>query len=193
MLIVIDNFFTPGELNLVTEEVKKLEFYGTLSHPESESAEEIPNYPGTRTDTLINAHPLLDSFIIRKIERSGTPFAQRPWTQKQYAHLRLEQDNAGEYIHQDLDDWAYLIYLSETNLDSGTKMYESVKSVPTVRMSSFSEKDKEKDKEHTLVRFVQNRIVMFDSLIPHMAWNNHGNDMSDGRLTINGFCLYDNR
>ena len=192
MLIVIDNFFTPGELNLVTEEVKKLEFYDTLSHPESESAEEIPNYPGIRTDKLRKVHPLLNSFIIRKIERSGATFGQRPWTQNQYAHLRLEKDNAGEYIHQDLDDWAYLIYLSETNLDSGTKMYESVKSAPFIKMSSFSEKDKSKDKEHTLVKFVQNRIVMFDSLIPHMAWNNHGNDMSDGRLTINGFCQYDN-
>ena len=33
---------------------------------------------------------------------------------------------------------------------------------------------------------------MFDSSIPHMAWNNHGNDLTDGRLTINGFCDYDN-
>ena len=194
MIIVVDNFFDDRIFNAVYDEISRLEFNDVKVGADNDgswTAEEGIEYPGIRSQVFYKHKPLLDEAIIRQLDSTPTPFTAKAYNYYQYAHLRLEKDNAGEYIHQDLDDWAYLIYLSETNLDSGTKMYESVKSVPTVRMSSFSEKDKEKDKEHTLVRFVQNRIVMFDSLIPHMAWNNHGNDMSDGRLTINGFCLYD--
>ena len=86
-------------------------------------------------------------------------------------------------------------------------MYESAKSeldfmtpeIKDVIQSKFGEfnialshSSTKEDKEHTFVKFVQNRIVMFDSSIPHMAWNNHGNDLTDGRLTINGFCDCDN-
>ena len=71
-------------------------------------------------------------------------------------------------------DFAFLIYLSDTNLDSGTKMYLSV----------------DEDKETCLVNFVQNRFVMYDANLPHSAYGNYGKNLSDGRLTINGFNSY---
>ena len=207
-IVVIDNFFSPKNLKLVTEEVKKMQFWTTHDHPEAfdikttdkdgnkityEHGYRLQNdnqgynwYPGMRTNKFQIAHSLLDSFIIRHIERTEAIFTQKPWTQHQYAHLRTKDDNKGDFVHQDPDDWAYLIYLSDTNLDSGTKMYDSIKTAAGTNVRPTKE-----DKEHTFVSFVQNRIVMFDSLIPHMAWKNHGNDLSDGRLTINGFCNYD--
>ena len=203
-VIVIDNFFSPNNLKLVTEEVKKLQFWNADDHPDG------PDYgywPGIRTNKFSIVNPTLDSLIIKHIKETNAIFTQQPWKQHQYAHLRTEKDNEEDFVHQDSNDWAYLIYLSETNLDSGTKMYESAKSeldfmtpeIKDVIQSKFGEfnialshSSTKEDKEHTFVKFVQNRIVMFDSSIPHMAWNNHGNDLTDGRLTINGFCDCDN-
>ena len=92
-------------------------------------------------------------------------------------HLRTEDDDELDYIHRDTGfDWAFLIYLSESNLKSGTKFYKAENS------------DKEDD--NVFVKFEQNRIVLFDSTVPHMAYSNHGKDLNDGRLTINGFCNY---
>jgi hypothetical protein len=36
-------------------------------------------------------------------------------------------------------------------------------------------------------KFVQNRAIVFDSGYYHKAINNHGNDVNDGRLTLNIF------
>ena len=49
-----------------------------------------------------------------------------------------------------------LVYLSETNLQSGTSLYD------------------ENDKLITDVKFIQNRALIFDSRYSHAAINNHG-------------------
>ena len=168
MISIIDNFFSPRQLKLVSDQLKLLPFYTDSDHPENSSSA----YPGTRTEELVRANPLLESFITRQLERTQLPQVTRPFHLKQYGHLRLESDNKDDFIHQDPDcDWAYLFYLSETNLSSGTKFYVD-------------------DKEHTFARFLQNRLVIFDSGISHRAWENHGKDLNDGRLTINGFANY---
>tara|TARA_R110001632_G_scaffold58688_1_gene142774 strand:- start:373 stop:900 length:528 start_codon:yes stop_codon:yes gene_type:complete len=174
MLIVMDNFFKPWELGVVEKELKKEKFYNEKNHPGNE---ETARYPGTKTDLFCRVHPLLDAFIISRLDAKQTVFTSHPYSVKQVAHLRLDGDDAQEYIHQDKPfDWAYLIYMSDTNLDSGTKMYESLTS--------------KKDEENIFVKFVYNRIVLFDVSVPHMAWGNHGKSFKDGRLTINGFCSY---
>ena len=75
------------------------------------------------------------------------------------------------YPHGDWD-FAFLYYLSETNLNSGTKFYFN---------------DEDKNNEHTLVKFVQNRLLIYDAKMPHCPWGKYGNNLSDGRLTLNGF------
>ena len=174
MIFILDNFFTPDVLTIVGDEIKKLEFFDKDSYPHKQNL--TANYPGKRTDNLTQAHPLLDSYILRHIERSGAPFVGGNWVQNQYAYLRLEEDNAFEYRHTDPYDWAYLIYLSDTNFNSGTRFYESM--------------EEGKQDEVANVRFVQNRLVMFHSDYPHRSWGNHGKNLEDGRLTINGFCNY---
>lgn len=179
MILVIDNFFDANSLQLVTNEIKKLQFYSCENHP-CDGYKDVPEYqtkfPGTRTDIIERANPLLNSFIYNCIKDTGKSFLNHRFTLEQFAHLRTEDDNEADYIHQDPVDWAYLIYLSDTNLTSGTKMYSTI--------------DSKKDAENTFIHFVQNRVVMFDSSTPHMAWNNHGQNMDNGRLTINGFCKY---
>ena len=175
MIIVIDNFFAPWQLKLVTDEVKKLQFYNIANHPKKDTG---TDYPGIRTEDFHRDHSLLDSFIIQSVGHRNTIFsAHRPWGCQMYAHLRTKDAEKSDFIHKDLRcDWAFLIYLSETNLESGTKFYKSVES--------------SKEDDNMFVKFEQNRIIMFDSSVPHMSYNNHGKDLNDGRLTINGFCKY---
>lgn len=174
MLIVIDDFFQQWELGVIEKELNKSKFFNLKDHPSNQGN---TKYPGCRTDVFARVNPLLDSFIINRLDATQTIFTSQPYNVDQYAHLRLDDDNEEEYIHQDKPfDWAFLIYISETNLESGTKIYKSLKS--------------KKDEETLFVKFVQNRLVLFDVNVPHMAWGNHGKSIKDGRLTINGFCRY---
>ena len=62
-----------------------------------------------------------------------------------------------------------IVNLSKTNLKSGTILYD---------------KD---DNIITESKFVQNRAILFDSRYRHMATTNYGNNIDNGRLTLNAF------
>ena len=184
MIFVQDNFFEKNELNDVIKLVKKMKFRTCEEELASGRVEAkyfynekewIAKFPGIRTIQLGDVNPILDGFIVRKIENLGLPCTRKPFKFVQTGNLRLEKDNEEDYIHQDGVDWAYLIYLSKTNLDSGTKFYLS---------------DNE-DEEHAFVRFIQNRIVIFNGDVWHSPAKNYGKSFEDGRLTINGFCTWD--
>ena len=186
MIIVVDNFFSDNLFRDVHAEVKKMNFIPlAASGPDVDlkPTEDVIDYPGSRTEPFMKHNLILDNMIIRHIDGKSLPFTNRAYKYNQYAHVRLETDNAKDFIHIDNTDWAYLIYLSKTNLESGTKFYTEDATLDVDGLS-------QDDKVQTHVKFVQNRAVFFKSSIPHMAFNNHGKSLSDGRLTINGFCSY---
>ncbi len=188
MIHIYDGFLPDNIFRSVYSEVMGLKFYNDKTHPhsieekkntEGDDSEFSLKYPGTRTDELggsTNASPLIDSIIVSYLDSLGSSFTNRRYRVTNYAHLRLECDDSKDFIHTDQCSFAYLLYLSATNLESGTKMYSSV--------------DEDRDNENCFVKFVQNRLVIYDALTPHMSWGNHGTDISNGRLTINGFCDY---
>ena len=173
MITVIDSFFKPSQLKFVTKEIKKLSFYSASEHPDEP---DDVNFPGIRTSELLGVNPFLSSFIIQQIESSNISMTNGSWSIRQFGHLRRKKDNKEDWIHTDSSDWAYILYLSKTNLESGTKIYPSV--------------DSKKDEEDGFIKFKQNRIVCLNSSVPHMAWGNHGNDLTNGRLVICGFANY---
>ena len=204
MVTIIDNFFDPWELKLVTEELKKLPFYSASDHPGMRDGSYIAkntSYPGLRTHALIKAHPLLNHFIIRQIERSNIPHAIGSWNLMQFGHLKTEKDNlvfqtekddhsagapsTGDFIHKDASDWAYILYLSETNLESGTKLYPNLNTKKGESIPNPNDME-----EDAFIKFKQNRIVILNASVPHMAWGSYGKDLSDGRLSIVGFARY---
>ena len=65
--------------------------------------------------------------------------------------------------------YSMLVYLSPTNLSSGTDLYN------------------ENDEVINSVKYVQNRALVFSSSYKHKAVNNHGTDINNGRLTLNIF------
>jgi len=174
MIHIYDSFLPNNIFRLVHSEIVGLKFYDKKTHPKT--LQEGWNFPGARTEELNSALPLVDSVILNHLDSLGSVFTRHMYKATNYAHLRLECDDSKDYIHTDPHSFAYLLYLSETNLESGTKMYSSI--------------DQDKNNENCFVKFVQNRLLIYDAATPHMSWGNHGTDISNGRLTINGFCTY---
>ena len=85
-------------------------------------------------------------------------------------HLRLNNSEE-DWIHTD-DQWqkTLIIYLSETNLKSGTCFYENNSNIPS-----------------TTINFIKNRALLYDGNIRHMSLLNYGNSIHNGRLTLNCF------
>tara|TARA_X000001036_G_C20690132_1_gene809089 strand:- start:197 stop:736 length:540 start_codon:yes stop_codon:yes gene_type:complete len=177
MIYIIDNFLDKKSFNLINQEIKQMDFF------DKDNDVNIANdadYPGVRTEDWSVKYPLIDNYVIRLLERSGSPFTQGSWVQNQYAYLKLAKDEKNEYKHTDPYDWAYLIYMSKTNLNSGTKFFATL---------DKEKKFKPLEGEIASASFVQNRLVMFNSNIVHRSWGDYGTNFANGRLTINGFCM----
>ena len=185
MIRVYDNFLTPDKLKGVTKKVKTLDFYNDIEHPQSKRlkilshTQEVPDlhFPGIRSEAFLDIAPTTHRIISKAFEQLNDKFYWiNRFNMNCYAHLKLKDDFCEDNIHQDECNFAFLLYLSETNLNSGTKFYFSV--------------DDDKENDNCSVKFVQNRFVVFDSKIPHTAYGHYGTDLSNGRLSINGFCEY---
>jgi len=87
-----------------------------------------------------------------------------------FVHLRLNEDNENDWIHTDPNYYTLMVYLSDTNLKSGTAIYPE-----------------NGDEPSTVVGFVQNRALLFRSYQRHKSVNNYGSSLEDGRLTLNCF------
>lgn len=172
MISVYDNFLPANVFEGVVKKIKSLDFMSATNHPDI-TKDSHEHWPGVRTKLLSTVAETTDRIILKSINNTGNKFLWGAYDYKLYAHLKLATDKGEDYIHQDGDwDFAFLYYLSETNLNSGTKFYFN---------------DEDKNNEHTLVKFVQNRLLIYDAKIPHCPWGKYGKDLSDGRLTINGF------
>jgi hypothetical protein len=95
---------------------------------------------------------------------------EKSWNINTFLHLRLDKDKDKDWIHVDeTEDFAALIYLSETNLNSGTKIYDQNENIIND------------------IKFVKNRFVMYSAKYKHMGYGHHGKNINDGRLTFNLF------
>ena len=87
-----------------------------------------------------------------------------------FFHRRGAKDNKKDWPHKDSSRYALIVYLSKTNLNSGTVFYNDKREVITD------------------ISFVNNRAILFNGQIPHKSKLNYGED-SDIRLTLNGFFM----
>ncbi len=181
MVTVIDNFFDEQSFYAINDYVRKLKFYDYKWHKKVASKNWTGSFPGKRSVEFFAKEPLLATFIMK------TMIAQYNFNRNisgtLWAHLRLKDNNNQDWIHRDPNQIGFLYYLSETNLNSGTKFFSN-----NVKDNSIEVSDKESD--DLFVKFLQNRAIIFDGQKLHCSYNNHGNNMKDGRLTINGFFDY---
>ena len=89
-----------------------------------------------------------------------------------HLHLRLNEDNQKDFIHTDVCDLTMIVYLSETNLKSGTAIYN------------------DKHEETQSAKFVQNTAFLFAGNQLHGSLLNYGDNIDNGRLTLNCFIKF---
>ena len=158
--LIIDNFF--DDHYHTYNEIKKLKFYSLKEF--NSKFNQKQTWPGTRTEILPLVNLKLSENIVHQFFKKAKGFLDTSKVNiEMYAHQRDKKFSKKDWIHNDLcvGDYTCLIYLSKTNLKSGTKFYSDTKKVI-----------------HD-VSFVQNRAIIFDSRYLHSAYGHH-----DGRLNV---------
>ena len=169
-LIVVENFF--DNLNIIEEELKKIPLYNLEEMQSLIKAgdDKTGQWPGRRSLCLNEASPFLFNLIVKeKKEKFKNIFANSKWSISSHIHLRLKSDDKNDWIHRDVWDYGMLIYLNN-NLQSGTNFYPD-----------------DSDEPNMVVKCVKNRAILFNGDIRHRSMKNFGNNIEDGRLTINLF------
>ena len=163
-LIQEENFFP--NLNFILPEIKKIKLYSSEEFEKLENQK--GNWPGLRSRVLGKNNPIFHEYITSLIHQKKL-LDHGVWQIASFIHLRLEEDNPKDWIHKDSDDLAALIYISETNLNSGTYLFDDNKNLIND------------------IKFVSNRFIMYDGNYNHKGYGHHGDSIENGRLTINLF------
>ena len=163
---IIYNFFDFP--NLIYENCKKLNFYTP------EEMVKVSGFSGSwagkRTLPLETESPFLHLHILSYLKLNGIDVDKykKIFT---HAHTRLAEDEEKDWIHKDNSNTA-LIYLSNTNLNSGTQFFAD-----------------DLENEISKANFVQNTCVYFEKGLYHTSFGNHGYSIEDARMTLNIFMF----
>jgi hypothetical protein len=158
--LIIDNFF--DDFSYVYNEINKLKFYSLKQF--NSKFNQNQTWPGKRTEILPRVNAKLSEYIVQQFFRKAKNFFNPgDLNIEMYAHKRDKKDSKKDWIHDDVavSDYTCLIYISKTNLKSGTKFYDNRKKVILD------------------VGFFQNRCLIFDSRYLHQAYGHH-----DGRTNV---------
>tara|TARA_R110000772_G_scaffold241842_1_gene354191 strand:- start:313 stop:840 length:528 start_codon:yes stop_codon:yes gene_type:complete len=168
-LIVIDNFFK--DLNKVYNHVKSIETFDSKNYYNDPGLDTSKiEWPGYRSQQLHGKDEWLLKQFGESFREHLSGLIKGEFLLNMFSHLRLDKDNATDFIHVDLPHtYSMLVYLSPTNLQSGTNLYNN------------------NEELINSIKFVQNRAVVFSSSYKHSAINNHGTNIENGRLTLNIF------
>jgi hypothetical protein len=161
---IVDNFFDNFEN--IKDSFKNIKMYDNEEY--NKHFENNGKWPGFRSQDLYDSNKFLWNLIVKEFEQKfNNPLRGQKYWFKCYTHLRLE--NMDDWIHTDPNYATLMVYLSNTNLKSGTCLYNENKELTTT------------------VNFVQNRAFLCNGKTNHMSLNNHGTDINNGRLTLNCF------
>ena len=164
----IDGFFP--RLDQILPEIKKILLYTNDEYLNKYKDHYF--WPGQRSGNFADSNPIFWNYINELLVRKDL-LKQGEWNISSQIHLRLEQDSTDDYIHKDECIYSILVYLSDTNYESGTYLYDENKNVIND------------------IKFVQNRLIMFSSKYNHSAYGHHGTDINNGRLTLNLFIRHE--
>jgi len=166
-MIIVENFFDNFEN--IKNEFKKIKLYNIEEFNKNFDRNET--WPGFRSEVLDVENPFLFNLLIREIflKFGKETFYNNNIIVKSHIHLRLKDDDEKDWIHKDEGFKTLIIYLSETNLNSGTCLYDDNENLTTT------------------VNFVQNRAFLFDCKTNHKSMSNYGKNIENGRLTLNCF------
>jgi len=176
--IVVDNFFDNFEA--LENNFKKIpllsfeEYPKTILNNNTSPGTGKTTWPGKRSMPLFEVNPFLCQLTIKELQQKSQSrdLENRRWNINSVLHLRLKEDNVKDFIHTDPDDLTIIIFLGKTNLDSGIHIYN------------------EQKEETEYIKYIQNRAVIFNSKSYHKAGTCYGNNVENGRLTMNCFINF---
>jgi hypothetical protein len=169
-LIIVDNFFS--NIDYLLPYLKNIPLYSQDEF--NKKFKDVQTWPGFRSEDLVLSERPLTILIKNTIENLKIPMPKQ-YGMKAFLHLRLESNEKEDWIHT---DDAYncfktcIVYLSETNFNSGTKFFLDKNNKDTL----FSD-----------IKLIKNYACIFNSNVPHRSGLNFGSDINNGRLTLNLF------
>lgn len=159
-LEIVENFF--DDIDLIIDLAQKEKYFNCKDY--NFETGHADTWPGERTFPL-NYNETLYSLITHTFNKKfGYKFSKDAY----FFHKRGEETNGKDWLHTDSCTCSLIVYLSKTNLKSGT---------------IFCNKQNE---IITDIGFVQNRALCFKGSILHSSKLNFGDDKNK-RLTLNGF------
>jgi hypothetical protein len=161
-ILVIEEFL-PNLKHYLTE-IYKIPLYGQQEHNKKFNCKST--FPGKRSSSLYVSDKFLFFLILQNLKKIS--FLNK-YNLDIYLHLRRQEDFFKDWIHKDTSDYAFLIYLNATNLNSGTYLYDEEGNIVSD------------------IRYVQNRLVIYNGSYNHMGYGHFGDSCENGRLTLNGF------
>ena len=131
---------------------------------------ESSSWPGFRSQVLTETEPFFVNHLSSLLSNLQI-FKNINFNFRAFTHLRLKEDEPKDWIHKDNGSYDIygLVYLNETNHTSGTLFYDDNKNIIND------------------VKYVKNRIVLFDSNYFHKGYGYYGNKPKNGRYTLNLF------
>lgn len=166
--LVIDNFFDYNQLIYLLPYLREREHFFRNEHPEYQGIDSV--WPGKRSLDIFKVEPPLACLFGNAM---GDLFPQNASADSMslYTHFRYDNNNDQDWVHQDGTPITTIVYLSETNMNSGTQFFDAVENGNLILD----------------VPFVQNRAVIFNGDVPHCSKCNYGTTDAGARFTMNFF------
>lgn len=159
-LKIVENFF--DDINLINELASLQKYYNVDDY--NFMSGHSNTWPGVRTECLdkrLELNHIINYYVKKKFNYNSKSAAY-------FFHKRGSKDNVKDWVHKDPTKYACIIFLSKTNLESGTVFYNDNNQIITD------------------IGFVQNRAIFFNGQVKHKSKLNYGKD-DNLRLTCNGF------
>lgn len=182
---IIDNFFG-DQLHYLLPYLRERQHYDVDEHPEYGASLEyqkerddcikrgVPpttgTWPGKRSLDIFKDNPAI-ACLFTNAMGSFMPEGVQFSRDTLYTHFRYDDPNSPDWVHRDGTPITTIVYLSETNLNSGTGFYDAETNGNLILD----------------VPFVQNRAVIFHGDVWHGSKGNYGTTKDDARFTMNFF------
>jgi hypothetical protein len=163
-VIVVENYF--DHFNLILPEIKKTKLY-TQKEFNKKYTSQIQTWPGKRSGDLYQESPILLAYALSYFNKFNINVNDVKIFS--YIHLRGQDQQTKDWIHKDDCSYSMLVYLNNTNLNSGTYLYDESNNIIAD------------------VKYVQNRAVLYNGSYNHMGYGHFGDSPENGRLTLNFF------
>jgi hypothetical protein len=162
--IVVDHFIE--NLDLILQDIYKIKLYSQEEYNKLFNTNQT--WPGFRSEDIYKCFPTLLFFCLESFYKLN--LLKKEITRiESHIHLRTKEFNKSDWVHKDSCKYTLLVYLNNSNLNSGTYFYDEEKNTTCD------------------IKYLKNRAVLFNSDCFHMGYGHFGDNNKNGRLTLNFF------